>query len=32
MPARPHHKQQLTPEQRELLKGLGYLEDDAPSP
>jgi arylsulfatase A-like enzyme len=32
MPALPHHKRQLTPEQQELLKGLGYLDDDAPRP
>jgi arylsulfatase A-like enzyme len=31
MPAQPHPKRQLTPEQQELLKGLGYLEDDAPA-
>jgi arylsulfatase A-like enzyme len=32
MPSHPHQKQQLTPEQQELLKGLGYLDDDAPQP
>ena len=32
MPSRPHPKQQMTEEQRELLKGLGYLDDDAPRP
>ena len=30
MPAQPHPKRQLTPEQQELLKGLGYLDDEAP--
>jgi arylsulfatase A-like enzyme len=29
-PAQPHPKRQLTPEQQELLKGLGYLDDEAP--
>jgi len=32
MPSHPHEKRQMTAEQRELLKGLGYLDDDAPQP
>jgi len=32
MPSHPHPKQQMTAEQLELLKGLGYLDDDAPRP
>jgi arylsulfatase A-like enzyme len=31
MPSHPHQRQ-LTAEQQELLKGLGYLDDDAPKP
>ena len=32
MPSHPHEKQQMPAQQRELLKGLGYLDDDAPRP
>ena len=31
-PSHPHEKQQMTTEQLELLKGLGYLDDNAPRP
>ena len=31
-PRHPHEKQQMTGEQREMLKGLGYLDDDPPRP
>jgi len=32
MPSRPHDRRQMTPEQKELLKGLGYIEEDARDP